>query len=97
MQADTEQGSPPPSVRPVPLWKQFAEEQKKRNKVAANTPEKRAEREKSQQDMLRHVLKLRELQGLPPFFAMITGPTIQKYFMEELHVTLGRVTPHHRV
>ena len=82
---------------PVPLWRQFYEEQKRKNRAADGTQEKNVERDKIQQDMLRHVISTREAQGLPPFFAIITGPTIQKYFMEELCVTLGRVTTNHKV
>eukprot|EP00005_Dracoamoeba_jomungandri_P012739 CAMPEP_0174267768 /NCGR_PEP_ID=MMETSP0439-20130205/34880_1 /TAXON_ID=0 /ORGANISM="Stereomyxa ramosa, Strain Chinc5" /LENGTH=272 /DNA_ID=CAMNT_0015355473 /DNA_START=102 /DNA_END=920 /DNA_ORIENTATION=- len=39
---------------------------------------------------------MRKSQRLPPFFAIIRGPTIQPYRMEERSVSLGRVTPHHR-
>jgi len=47
---------------------------------------------KIQQEILKHIIQLRKNQNLPPFFVMITGPTIHPYRMEELSITLGRNT-----
>ncbi|MDP2437100.1 MAG: hypothetical protein Q8P67_15235, partial [archaeon] len=49
------------------------------------------------QMILRRVKARREDQGLPPFFGMLTGPTLgTPYRVEQLHVVLGRVSSTNR-
>jgi len=73
----------------LPLWKQLWLKSK-------DVPIKAELREASEQEILAHIKKTRRVQHLPPIFAMITGPTILSYRMEELRIVLGRITPFRR-
>ncbi|PRP89383.1 cut-like homeobox 1 [Planoprotostelium fungivorum] len=87
---------PPPEPKkepvPLPLWKELYIEAEAIRAAAGPSAEHLAR----QQLMLDHILNTRKKQELPPVFAMITGPTIQPYRMEELSLVLGRNTPAHR-
>jgi len=79
-----------------PLWKQFFSEALKQTSTAKSKKDRTKERQIKQQQILSHIVRIREQQDLPPFFVVISGPTIRPYRMEELSVLLGRVSPHHR-
>jgi len=79
-----------------PLWKQFFGESLKQSATAKAKKNRTKERQIKQQQILDHIVRIREQQDLPPFFAVISGPTIRPYRMEELSVLMGRVSPHHR-
>eukprot|EP01103_Thecamoeba_quadrilineata_P019164 TRINITY_DN7648_c0_g1_i1.p1 TRINITY_DN7648_c0_g1~~TRINITY_DN7648_c0_g1_i1.p1 ORF type:complete len:383 (-),score=82.70 TRINITY_DN7648_c0_g1_i1:801-1949(-) len=76
----------------LPLWKQFALEG-----PSSRHPQSHIRRQQEQQQLLHHILQMREAQNLPPVFAILTGPTLlQPYRMEELQLVLGRITHKHR-
>ena len=78
-----------------PLWKQFLSEKIELESTPKAKKEKDKEKQAKQQQILSHVLNIRNQQNLPPFFAVISGPTIRPYRMEELSLFLGRVSPNH--
>jgi hypothetical protein len=85
-------------VGQIPLWKQLHINQEKNHNKNPPRPfglwtEMQMDPETRWQLILQHILWQREREELPPFFAMITGPTIQKYRMEALRVVIGRNTP----
>jgi hypothetical protein len=81
----------------VPLWRQLrAASDEARRKSPLGAKDREAKLAK-QQRILQHIACTRAEQDLPPVFAILRGPTLRPYRMEELSLTLGRVTPHHRV
>ncbi len=89
-----------PALAAIPLWKQFAEEYARKKASPEMRQEVKQQKLQKQQRILRHIALTRSSQEggtVPPVFAIISGPTIRPYRMEELSLTLGRVTPHHRV
>lgn len=81
----------------VPLWRELrAASEESRLRGDAGVRDREAKLAK-QQCILRHIAWTRLAQDLPPVFAILRGPTIRPYRMEELSLTLGRVTAHHRV
>ncbi|ELR22842.1 FHA domain containing protein [Acanthamoeba castellanii str. Neff] len=80
----------------VPLWRQLrAASDEARRKSPLGAKDREAKLAK-QQRILQHIAWTRAEQDLPPVFAILRGPTLRPYRMEELSLTLGRVTPHHR-
>jgi hypothetical protein len=79
----------------VPLWRQLraASDEARRRNGAKDREAKLAK----QQRILQHIAWTRAEQDLPPVFAILRGPSLRPYRMEELSLTLGRVTPRHRV
>eukprot|EP01114_Cavostelium_apophysatum_P003934 TRINITY_DN1406_c0_g1_i8.p1 TRINITY_DN1406_c0_g1~~TRINITY_DN1406_c0_g1_i8.p1 ORF type:complete len:476 (-),score=133.44 TRINITY_DN1406_c0_g1_i8:253-1680(-) len=73
----------PSDVESLPLWRQYYV--KNRQKMGQSNADE-------QQKILRYIMNSRTAQGLPPFFAIITGPTICPYRMEEMRLVLGRTT-----
>jgi len=77
------------------LWRELrAASEASRKKAAAKGREAKLAK---QQRILRHIAWTRFEQDLPPVFAILRGPTIRPYRMEELSISIGRATPHHRV
>jgi len=76
------------------LWRELrAASEASRKKAAAKGREAKLAK---QQRILRHIAWTRFEQDLPPVFAILRGPTIRPYRMEELSISIGRATPHHR-
>ena len=70
-----------------PLWKQLLLTTELVTQKPTKTNDKCV---KQEQALLNHILNTRTEQELAPFFAMITGPTIRPYRMEELEIIIGR-------
>lgn len=77
-------------IRSLPEWKQMVAHSMK-------NLENRRTSEKTMQKILQHIVKIRTRQKLPPFFAMLTGPDIPPYRMEELSLILGRNSQSHKI
>jgi hypothetical protein len=83
------------SLLKVPLWKESWKKHcdasgfslKCRPLISCTQSEQNEE-----QEILAHIVQQRQKEGLPSFFALLSGPTFLKFRMEALSLVLGRNT-----
>ncbi|KAL6076301.1 hypothetical protein QOT17_002847 [Balamuthia mandrillaris] len=79
-----------------PLWKTLRLEHLRKQRSGQHQQTLKSHKEERQQQILQRIVATRKNQGLPPFFAVISGPTVRPYRMEELSLIVGRNTPSNR-